>query len=138
MARRYMYREMIHVPMNIIIVKDYTCFSFIQILTSHADIHQGSTIALQTSIRYNWLGCSPYCKAYRCPRMYFDYSDWSQCRGEVFRIYRSAGPGSIRVGDYVGLTGTISLPFGIRISWWVDQDSCICHSRYWDSLANHL
>ena len=70
---------------------------------SDADIRQGSTIALQTSIRYNWLGCSPYCKAYRCPRMYFDYSDWSQCRGEVFRIYRSAGPGSIRVGDYVGL-----------------------------------
>ena len=33
----------------------------------------------------------------------FDYSDWLQCRGEVFCIYHLAGPGPIRVGDYEGL-----------------------------------
>ena len=30
-------------------------------------------------------------------------SDWANCWGEVFQIYRLAGPGPVRVGDLVGL-----------------------------------
>ena len=36
--------------------------------------------------------------------MYFEGNEWThQCGGEVFRIYRTAGLGNIRAGDYVGL-----------------------------------
>ena len=30
-------------------------------------------------------------------------SDWTNCWGEVFRIYRAAGPGPVRAGDVVGI-----------------------------------
>ena len=30
-------------------------------------------------------------------------SDWGTCDGESFRIYREDGPGSVKVGDVVGL-----------------------------------
>ena len=30
-------------------------------------------------------------------------SDWTNCWGEVFRIYRMSGPGNVRVGDVVGI-----------------------------------
>ena len=30
-------------------------------------------------------------------------NDWSSCWGEVFQIYRASGPGTVRVGDLVGL-----------------------------------
>lgn len=30
-------------------------------------------------------------------------SDWTHCWGEVFTIYRANGPGSVRVGDLVGI-----------------------------------
>ncbi len=35
--------------------------------------------------------------------MLFKGSDWNNCWGEVFEIYRAAGPGAVRVGDLVGL-----------------------------------
>lgn len=35
--------------------------------------------------------------------MYMTGSEWNSCWGEVFRIYRLGGPGSVRVGDFVGL-----------------------------------
>ena len=35
--------------------------------------------------------------------MHMTGSDWTNCWGEVFRIYRAGGPGQICVGDIVGL-----------------------------------
>ena len=35
--------------------------------------------------------------------MQMDGNDWTDCWGEVFQIYRASGPGTVRVGDLVGL-----------------------------------
>jgi len=35
--------------------------------------------------------------------MYMEGSDWTNCWGEVFQIWRAVGSGSIEVGDVVGL-----------------------------------
>ena len=29
--------------------------------------------------------------------------DWTNCAGEVFKIYRASGTGAVRVGDLVGI-----------------------------------
>ena len=66
---------------------------------------QGSTVALQPLHQKRvWLGCAadPCVKA-GCPSLYMEGADWTNCWGEVFQIYRAAGPGNVRVGDVVGL-----------------------------------
>ena len=66
---------------------------------------QGSTIALQhlRQKRY-WLGCpNKQCIQTTCPGLYMEGDKWNRCFGEVFRIYRQAGVGPIRVGNVVGL-----------------------------------
>ena len=64
---------------------------------------QGDTVALQTYVRNAWVGCSgTICKPAPCPGGYFDGSDWSNCWGEVFEIYKSNGPSDIHSGDLVG------------------------------------
>ena len=35
--------------------------------------------------------------------MHMSGTDWTNCHGEVFKIYRASGPGQVRVGDLVGL-----------------------------------
>ena len=71
--------------------------------TNAGSISHGDTIALQTFIRNHWLGCYDTCHMYNCPKMQMTGSNWVSCRGEVFRIYRQLGPGTIRVGDIVGI-----------------------------------
>jgi len=61
-------------------------------------------IALQTYVRNLWLSCGgSKCDRRPCPRMEMSGGDWHRCWGEVFRIYRSKGPGLVRSGDTVGL-----------------------------------
>jgi len=68
------------------------------------DISHGDKIALQTFVRSYWIGCSvTYCSRAPCPRMHMSVSDWNNCWGEVFQIYRANGAGKVQVGDLVGL-----------------------------------
>ena len=73
----------------------------------HAALYHGSHIALQTFVRNHWLSCWGFpgntCGRRTCPKMIFSGSDWNNCGGETFNIYRSSGPGTVRVGDIVGL-----------------------------------
>lgn len=72
--------------------------------TSYTALSHGDTIAIQTFRRDQWLSCSGlHCGSQGCPGVLFDTDDWRRCWGEVFRIYRAAGPGQIRVGDLVGI-----------------------------------
>ena len=67
-------------------------------------IRHGHRIGLQTYVRNLWLSCAgSKCDRRSCPRMELSGSDWHHCWGEVFRIYRSKGPGLVRNGDYVGI-----------------------------------
>ena len=67
-------------------------------------LYHGDTVALQSFRRDHWLGCSlGHCTGAPCPGVYMRGSDWTDCWGEVFRIYRASGRGWIRVGDLVGL-----------------------------------
>jgi hypothetical protein len=67
-------------------------------------IRHGDTVAFQTSTRYHWLGCAgTNCIGASHPGMYLTGNDWNDCWGEVFRIYRARGPGTVRVGDLVGI-----------------------------------
>ena len=64
----------------------------------------GCTLAFQLLRNDRWLGCGgPKCGGAPCPGVFFEGSDWKKCWGEVFKIYRRAGPGQIRTGDDVGL-----------------------------------
>jgi len=70
-------------------------------------IWQGSTVAFQPlyNKRY-WLGCSVNpCQggAQDCPGLFMEGSDWTNCIGEIFQIYRARGPGTVKVGDVVGI-----------------------------------
>ena len=73
----------------------------------HTAIRQGSTVALQPlyNKRY-WLGC-PHnpCRGgtQGCPGLFMEGNDWTNCWGEVFQIYRESGPGTVKVGDRVGI-----------------------------------
>lgn len=70
------------------------------------DVGHGRNVALQPLYQKRfWLGCAPitYCNRATCPQLYMEGTDWSHCWGEVFRIYRAAGPGDVRVGDVIGL-----------------------------------
>ncbi len=75
---------------------------------SHIAITQGSTIGLQALYsKRDWMSCGlahgPYCGKATCPQLYMDPSDWINCYGEVFQIYRMAGSGDVIVGDIVGI-----------------------------------
>lgn len=51
-----------------------------------------------------WVSCRySYCSKHRCPKLYMEGNDWSNCWGEVYKIYRSRGRGYVRVGDVVGI-----------------------------------
>jgi len=53
-----------------------------------------------------WLSCSVQpCQGgtKACPGLFMEGGDWTYCFGEVFRIYRASGPGTVRVGDVVGI-----------------------------------
>ena len=67
-------------------------------------IFSGSTITIQ--IVHNkrlHVGCyGGNCGGATCPGLYFSPWDYGRCRGEVFQVYRAAGPGAVRVGDDVG------------------------------------
>ena len=65
-------------------------------------IYHGDTVALQSFMKNRWLGCSQSnCELAPCPKMEMAGSDWTNCQGEVFQIYRAAGQGTVRVGDLV-------------------------------------
>ena len=53
-----------------------------------------------------WLSCdfNP-CRggAASCAGLFMEGSDWTNCWGEVFQIYRASGPGTVKVGDVVGV-----------------------------------
>ena len=67
-------------------------------------LYHGDTIGLQSFTRNLWVGCPrSSCGPAGCPRMHMTGSDWTNCWGEVFRIYRASGPGLVRAGDVVGL-----------------------------------
>ena len=70
-----------------------------------AIITHGSTIALQPLYdkRY-WLGCTgSTCGKEACPNLYMEGADWSNCQGQVFKIYHICGSGEIKAGDAVGI-----------------------------------
>ena len=68
-------------------------------------VAQGATIALQPLYqKLNWLGCAGNrCGKAGCPRLFMEGKDWHSCWGEVFQIYRQSGPGTVKVGDVVGI-----------------------------------
>lgn len=64
----------------------------------------GSTFALQLMQKDHWFTCvRSKCGGATCPQLFFRGSDWNNCGGEVFQMYRAAGPGPILTGDFVGL-----------------------------------
>ena len=38
-----------------------------------------------------------------CVLLYMDDHEWWECHGNVYEIYRAAGPGPIRDGDFIGI-----------------------------------
>ena len=68
-------------------------------------VTQGAIIALQPLYqKLNWLGCAGnHCGKAGCPRLFMEGKDWDSCWGEVFQIYRQSGPGTVKVGDVVGI-----------------------------------
>ena len=65
---------------------------------------QGRTIGLQLLQNDLWVGCAGrVCAGATCPGVFFEGSDWQNCWGEVFEIYRALGSGNIVSGDFVGL-----------------------------------
>ena len=67
------------------------------------DLYHGDTVALKTYTRGAWLGCSTTpCQTATCPGEYIEGSDWSNCWGEVFQIYKPVpGIPYILSGDFV-------------------------------------
>ena len=64
----------------------------------------GDTVTIQVvpSMKLH-VGCyTGRCGAQSCPGMYFEQQDYRRCVGEVFQIYRAAGPGQVKTGDKVG------------------------------------
>ena len=68
-------------------------------------LKQGSTVALQSLYsKRNWLGCSgETCVKDTCPGLYMEGIDWDNCPADVYQIYRRNGPGTVNVGDTIGL-----------------------------------
>jgi len=80
----------------------FMLYSFIFQGVSHGD-----RVALQLVYdKHHWLRCRPYgrtCLKGGCPDLYVECNDWTTCTGEVFEIYRVSGPGTVHVGDKIGL-----------------------------------
>ena len=75
-------------------------------LADKPTIKHGSTVAFQSYIRYNWLGCSTTstsCANGACPGLYMKGNEWKSCSQNAFQIFRAKGHGDVRVGDVVGL-----------------------------------
>ena len=69
-------------------------------------LEQGCTFGLQFVQNNLWLGCAgSACAGDVCPFTFYDFdgTNKNKCWGEVFKLYRAAGPGYIHVGDFVGL-----------------------------------
>ena len=82
--------------------------SYLSCTVTHSkpDVLHGSKIALQTLYsKPLWLDCDThhFCVKAGCPKLYMEGDDWKNCRGVVFEIYRAAGAGNVKVGDFVGL-----------------------------------
>lgn len=63
-------------------------------------------VALQTFRRDHWFSCwasHTHCHAAICGGTFFSGTDWTNCRGESFQIYRARGSGALQVGDLVGV-----------------------------------
>ena len=75
--------------------------------TSESGVLHGGKIALQLLYeKRTWLSCDSshqHCAKTHCPQLYMQRDDWKNCPAEVFKIYRAAGPGTVEVGDVVGL-----------------------------------
>ena len=72
--------------------------------TTPTAIESGDTVALQSFRKSHWFSCfGAHCHSATCPGVIISGSDWTNCFGEVFQIYRAAGPGAVQVGDLVGL-----------------------------------
>ena len=79
-----------------------------RLINSHGNISgifHGDRIALQSAFsNYHWICCGAYyCRGCTCPGLYMDDHEWWECHGNVYEIYRAAGPGPIRVGDFIGI-----------------------------------
>jgi len=70
-------------------------------------VSHGDKVALQLVYdKPHWLRCRPYgrtCLKGGCPDLYMECNDWTTCTGEVFEIFRVSGPGTVHVGDKIGL-----------------------------------
>lgn len=66
---------------------------------------QGGTIGIQMyRTKYKWLSCKDeYCSTGTCPNLFMEGNDWDNCGDNVFQVYHPSGPGTILVGDLVGL-----------------------------------
>ena len=75
-------------------------------LTVHrvVTLSSGDTISIQVmnNLRLHVGYSSGNGGADTCAGPYFDPEDYAKCTGEVFQIYRVAGPGQVKVGDIVG------------------------------------
>ena len=50
------------------------------------------------------MSCAPNpCRRGTCPRLYMEGTEWNNCWGEVFRIYRFSGPGQVRAGEVIAI-----------------------------------
>ena len=83
----------------------FSCLCFTHSLFQ--GVSHGDRVALQLVYdKPHWLRCRPYgrtCLKGGCPDLYMECNDWTTCTGEVFEIYRVSGPGSVHVGDKIGL-----------------------------------
>lgn len=87
------------------IVKKYNqwCSIFI-IISTPIVLAQGSTVSLQLMQNDRWLDCAgDRCNGAGCPGLFFEGNDLKNCQGEIFKMYRASGSGSILSGDFVGL-----------------------------------
>ena len=90
--------------MHILPILNYDCMHAHILHHQRPYIESGDTVALQSFRKDHWLGCGGvHCGGATCPGVFFSGSDWTNCWGEVFQIYRQSGPGAVKVGDFVGL-----------------------------------
>ena len=64
----------------------------------------GLLYSLNSPTTTKYAACGAYyCRGCTCPGLYMDDHEWWECHGNVYEIYRAAGPGPIRVGDFIGI-----------------------------------
>ena len=89
-------------------------------------IYSGDTIGLQSYNRNIWLWCSGwYCQPspQNCPAMEMSGSDWTECTGAIFRIYKTSGTGPVLSGDPVGI---YSSTYTIYYYWLYCVETATC------------